>query len=263
MERSDDLPEHSIRFSRKAKRVVLRVVPGKGLEVVIPESSAKGLAASFVPALLRRNKAWIDKATARLARAARDKEAGSEATDRLFLNGGSECVLLEYEPWPANRRPRPRLREYPAGMNAAPHAAPGGEPHAAPLRLLRLTGGGRADYLALLRRWVKEEAAARFGPRIRGLSLTHNLPFAGLSFRFQKSRWGSCSARGNISLNASLLFLPDGLSEYILLHELCHTRHLNHSESYWKLVFSFDPEALEKDARIRRAWRFVPGWLMC
>jgi len=251
----DTLPEHHIRFSSRAKRVLLRVVYGKGLEVVLPESAAKGLPPSFIPDLLRRNKAWIDRTLARVALCEKEKEAERAFPEGLLLHGGKERVAVQKEDWPANRTPRPRLREYPlqAGTDAADNFGAS--------RLLRLTGGSEADYLRLVRQWLKDEAAKYFTPRITELSHKHDLPFSCLTFRFQKSRWGSCSARGSINLNVSLLFLSEELADYILLHELCHTRHLNHSESYWKLVFSCDSRALEKDTALRRAKRFVPAWV--
>ncbi|MHC5088067.1 MAG: M48 metallopeptidase family protein, partial [Planctomycetota bacterium] len=53
------------------------------------------------------------------------------------------------------------------------------------------------------------------------------------AFRCQKTKWGSCSNQNNISLNINIAFLPEHLQDYILLHELCHIRHMNHSKAFW------------------------------
>jgi predicted metal-dependent hydrolase len=92
------------------------------------------------------------------------------------------------------------------------------------------------------------------------LAREHGFSFASMQVRFQKSRWGSCSSKGRISLNVCLIFLPELLVRYILLHELCHTRQMNHSAAFWKLVLTADPDALSKNRAMREAWKYVPGW---
>jgi predicted metal-dependent hydrolase len=61
----------------------------------------------------------------------------------------------------------------------------------------------------------------------------HNLPYRRVTFRCQKTRWGSCSGKNNISLNVNIAFLPEQLQDYILLHELVHTKVKNHSRKFW------------------------------
>ncbi|MHC5082484.1 MAG: M48 family metallopeptidase [Planctomycetota bacterium] len=72
--------------------------------------------------------------------------------------------------------------------------------------------------------------------RLETFSQKHDLPYARAAFRCQKTRWGSCSSAGNISLNINIAFLPTHLQDYILLHELCHIRHKNHSKTFWGLL---------------------------
>lgn len=69
--------------------------------------------------------------------------------------------------------------------------------------------------------------------RLSLLSKQHNFSFNRVTFRCQKTKWGSCSAKNNINLNVSIVFLPAPLQDYILLHELCHIRHKNHSKNFW------------------------------
>lgn len=65
---------------------------------------------------------------------------------------------------------------------------------------------------------------------------------ANIRFREQRSRWGSCSGKGNINISSRLLFLPQELLAYVCLHELCHLKEMNHSARYWALVEKFMPE---------------------
>ena len=69
--------------------------------------------------------------------------------------------------------------------------------------------------------------------RLEHFAAEHNLPYKKAAFRCQKTRWGSCSSRNNISLNINLAFLPAHLQDYVLLHELTHTRHKNHGSAFW------------------------------
>ena len=61
----------------------------------------------------------------------------------------------------------------------------------------------------------------------------YNLSYRKVSFRRQRTKWGSCSGKNNISLNVNMVFLPAELQDYILLHELCHIPHKNHSQRFW------------------------------
>ena len=93
------------------------------------------------------------------------------------------------------------------------------------------------------------------------MSDRHRLFFARVAVRGQRSVWGSCSSRGTVSLNWKLLFLRPALVDYVLVHELAHTRHLDHSSAFWRLLVSLEPSARALDAELRSAGRFVPHWL--
>lgn len=76
-------------------------------------------------------------------------------------------------------------------------------------------------------------AQQRLFARLEHFAAHYNLPYNRAAFRCQKTRWGSCSSYDNISLNINIAFLPAHLQDYILLHELCHIRHKNHSGAFW------------------------------
>jgi len=64
----------------------------------------------------------------------------------------------------------------------------------------------------------------------------YRLKYNRLSIRNQKTRWGSCSAKANLNFNYKIMFLPDNLVDYVVTHEICHLKELNHSPDFWKLV---------------------------
>lgn len=90
-------------------------------------------------------------------------------------------------------------------------------------------------------RKVLEEALRRraktiLPPRLQMLSTKHNLPYKSVRINSSSGRWGSCSAQGSINLSYYLVLLPSHLVDYVLLHELAHTREMNHGEGFWTLL---------------------------
>lgn len=88
-----------------------------------------------------------------------------------------------------------------------------------------------------------------------------DLPFSNFSIREQSTRWGSCSVEKNISLNQQLMFLPYELVRYVIIHELCHTKELNHSKRFWHLVEKHDPNWQAHRKALRLAQSELPKWL--
>ena len=101
----------------------------------------------------------------------------------------------------------------------------------------------RGEALAALRRWVLLRAREVLPRLLTELAAEHGFEVGRIAVREMKSRWGSCSSRGNISLNARLLFLSSGLVRHVLLHELCHLREMNHSRAFYECLRDVDPEA--------------------
>lgn len=82
--------------------------------------------------------------------------------------------------------------------------------------------------------------------RLYQLSGEHNLPYKSVKINSSRGRWGSCSARKAINLSYFLVLLPPHLIDYVLLHELCHTREMNHGDRFWALLNSMtDGKAFE------------------
>ena len=242
--------EYSIRVSRRARRISLRVLPGKGLEVVLPHRADP----ACVPDLLARHRDWIEKKL----KSSREFFADNsrELPQVVMLKGGTEEVRIRAEFLSACAHVDTPLPE---------SASSGISRLVSPARLrppLHLRATSQEEALRGLREWLREEAREWLGDMLTELAKQYGFSFTTFNIRFQRSRWGSCSARGGISLNACLLFLPEPLVRHILLHELCHTRQLNHSPRFWKELFSVDPDTLAHDKALRRAWKHVPAWAL-
>jgi predicted metal-dependent hydrolase len=120
----------------------------------------------------------------------------------------------------------------------------------------------QAGQIRQLQAWIRRRAREQLPPLLNELSAKTGLEFDRLGIRSQKTRWGSCSARGHISLNDQLLFLPAPAVEYLMIHELCHTRYLNHSASFWALVKHHCPDFEKQEKFLRRSRDLVPDWYL-
>ena len=82
----------------------------------------------------------------------------------------------------------------------------------------------------------KEHARKIVHERVAYYNTFYNYPIGRISIRDQKSRWGSCSSKGNLNFNYKIFFLPIELVDYIVVHEICHLGEFNHSKRFWALV---------------------------
>jgi predicted metal-dependent hydrolase len=112
-----------------------------------------------------------------------------------------------------------------------------------------------------LQSWLKRAAYERLAPPLLQLANELDCRVGRVSIRCQRTRWGSCSTRGTVSLNCSLLFLNPDIVRYLFVHELAHTRHMNHSADFWRLVESMEPDYRRLDRDLLASWRTVPGWV--
>lgn len=225
--------------SRRAKRASLRVVPGRGLIVSIPTRFPRYEVAGFID----NNRPWIDASLA-------DLEASILPRFRqwppreLALSAMNARLVLSYEgeEKPASLHQSECLpTDYHRAIKASVHDKP-----------------AVAREIAL---HLKDIARSFLPPLLASYAHLHDFHYRRVSIRGQRSVWGSYSSSGTLSLNYKLLFLSRELVDYVLLHELAHTVHLDHSEAFWQLLCRVSINARVLDRRLAQAGPQVPPWL--
>lgn len=88
----------------------------------------------------------------------------------------------------------------------------------------------------------RNAARAQFESRVAYFHPITGGTYTSVTVRDQKTRWGSCSSRGTLSFNYRLIFAPPVILDYVVVHELCHLTHMNHSKDFWNMVASVMPE---------------------
>lgn len=224
-----------VRRSARARRFSARVFLDGRVEIVAPVRAADSLLREFVS----RHRAWIER---------RSAEAAGSAAGRQVAFPPPVIELSAFgERWELGLGPaegRARLGERGAG-------------------LLELQGApaGRDATRELLFRWLVERCRVHLSAALGELASAHGYAWQRLELRRQRTRWGSCSTRGTISLNVCIAFQRPEVMRYLLLHELAHTRHMNHSRAFWARVESTCPDWRALDRELRRGWERVPGWV--
>jgi len=232
----------TVRESPRSRRLSVRVHHGGRVEVVVPRGTARPMVLAF----LQRHRRWIDRR--REQAQARPSEPFPPQELRLAAIGQRWHVHLSGGVG--------TFRVANPGRGDLP---PGGESRE---RVLGIRGtGSRSALRDCLLHWLYAHAQLEFGARLTQLAAVTGHEFARLQIRRQRSRWGSCSARGTISLNCALLFQRPEVLNYLLIHELVHTRHMNHSRRYWAAVANLEPHYRELDRELLAGWTRVPAWL--
>ena len=226
-------PEYTVRESKRARRVTIKVSSWAGLEVVVPV----GFNHSKIPKIIQSKVGWITKSLERTG-----------PVEEL-QNPDSVCLGLLDETWQV---------EYSHSQDELMGLAD------LDGNVLSLSGqvGDPIVVAAMLNQWLQRRARLALVPRLHQLSAELSIPFSRVGVRRQRTKWGSCSAEKSISLNRNLLFLSEAMVRYVLVHELCHIRQLDHSDKFWRLLETFEPNARGTAARIRNSSDLVPRWAL-
>ncbi|NJO13582.1 MAG: M48 family metallopeptidase [Gammaproteobacteria bacterium] len=124
-----------------------------------------------------------------------------------------------------------------------------------------VTAANAAAVRRSLQAWLLDHGRKTFGAWLPQVAAQTGFAFGRLQVRRQRTRWGSCSLARTISLNCCLLFQRPEVVRYLLVHELAHTRHMNHSARFWRLVATHVADYRRLDRELVQGWQNVPSWV--
>ena len=223
--------EWRVRVSKRARNLKIQVYPHGGVEIVAPRRTRARDIESFVT----EHGDWIRKTRAEFLRNRGDEQLLPET---INLRAIGQQLNVDYLP---GKQLQVREREGCLRIRAPLH-----EP---------------ATVWPALQLWLRKRARPHLTGQLEELSAITGLQHRRMQVRLQSSCWGSCSANGTLSLNAALMLRPAEELRYVLVHELCHLRHMNHSRRYWALVERFVPHYRELEQTLNKAWETTPFWL--
>jgi len=222
---------YTVRPSRKARVVSLRIVEAGCVEVVVPARATL----VFPEPVIARHAAWVLRTFERLERTPGRSASPLTAGSRITYLGRDWTIRVVRQ---ERRRPAIAL----AGAEIS----------------VRLSPASGDDLRPLLSRWIRKQAERIIPARVHELSRPWGLAYTSVAVRDQRTRWGSCSRKGTLSFNWRLLILPPEVADYLIYHELAHLRHMNHSARFWKFVQTMCPSFREAERWLRRNGRLVP-----
>jgi len=231
----DAISGFSVRESGRAKRLSIKVFPRGRVEVVVPRRTRAADVRNFVEA----HRDWILRAR---------QEFAAEHTPEPFalprtvsLEGIAKQFEIEYQPRSGAKTVKYRSSD-------------------ARVELYGRTGDAGLC-VAALKRWLTNLAKVEYAPQLLTLSSMTGNTYKKMHVRGQRTCWGSHSSSGTISLNFCLLFLRPADLRYVMIHELCHAQHMNHSRRFWRLVARFEPNYRQLDKDLNIAWKKIPTWV--
>jgi len=224
----------TVRRSVRVRRLALRVHLDERIDVVVP----RGVLMSSIKAFVTRHQDWlVRKRTVRTARVVTEPFppaeiplSGLQERYRVHLAGG-----------------RGRLRVERRGV------------------VLSLRGALNEATISSARRtlltWLTTHSREALEVRLQQIAFRWGFKYHSLQLRRQRTRWGSCSSRGVISLNVCAVFQEPEVLDYLLVHELVHTRYMNHSAAYWGAVAEMCPDWKRLDRELSQGWKRIPPWV--
>jgi len=230
-----DTPGFSVRESKRARRLSIKVYPRGRVEVIVPRRTKARDVQAFVDA----NREWIAQSQASFAEVLPPEPF--LLPNRIDLPAVEQSFRVRYEKQSDARSVRFRCNH----------------------GVVTLSGKTGDDKLCVeaLKRWLASAAKKEFLPRLKSLSALTDNPFTKMHVRGQRTCWGSHSSSGTISINYCLLFLGPELLRYLMIHELCHAQHMNHSRRFWQRVGRFEPDYRRLDKALGDSWKVIPAWL--
>ena len=266
------LKQYSIRVSGRAKYMRLTISLDKGIVVVVPKSMSQRRMAKLIPQFVKDKQDWLSEAIEKLQARGQiipDIEQ-CQLPEKITLIALGVVFSITYDSLSKTKDSLSSTEGFLYGAEGFLSGAEGSLSkaegsltlhHLDEYKLAIRGRGNRKQVFQLLEKFFKDYARYYLQQRLDQLSKEFTLPYKGLTVRAQKTRWGSCSSKKNINLNYRLLFIEKKLLDYILLHELVHTVHMNHSRAFWLYFESLMPDARSRDRQVNRVAKSLPCWI--
>lgn len=205
---------YKVIINPRSKRLSFSVTAEDGLRVTMP----KRLSAGYIERMIVKYETWITKQLNR-------HQQHTAALDQQFQFKNQGTTLFAGAPHSI------AVVTGPKSVKVTDHV---------------ITISNRTGSLSIAKQtyslWLKREARRRFETQLDHYATHLNLPYTKLSIRGQKSRWGSCTPQGHISLNWKLLCAPVFVQDYVAVHEMVHLRYHHHKPVFWKMVEQHAPQ---------------------
>lgn len=198
--------KYNLKRSKKAKHMRMQISLAGGLEVILPNRIPEAEARLFI----MRKKEWIDKHIGRLDR----KEEFSYFGKKIEIIQNATLTKPIYE-----------------GLLVSDSKIY--------IKSSDLTNEQLTEFYE---KWLYKKARKYLPKRLTEFAGEKGFEFKAVAIRRQKSRWGSCSSKKTISLNYRLMMFEKKVIDYVIIHELCHLKQMNHSDKFWKLVGEMMPD---------------------
>jgi len=224
---------YTLKRSARAKKVWLKIGIGTGLEVVAPAKMAK----RELERVLEEKAGWIEKNLAKAGEAEKTKPR------RRALRDGA---ILPY----MGRKLKLKVRLSQDGGTSVTVVGR--------KLVATVTDGSPQGLRKAIAAWYKESAGDIITARVEKLG--KGLKIGRVSIRDQKTRWGSCSSRGNLSFNWRLSLAPPAVIDYLVIHELAHLEHPDHSRRFWEKVARRCPKYKEHVAWLKEHGPWLSPW---
>lgn len=213
---------YSVSESRRARYPRFRIDAQKGLQVIIPA----GMHVKNLDELFHRHQDWILKHLQRVA------EMQTEQPQRQFISGESLPFLGEAHTLEVNLIPGETITYIARQEQTIQVRLQSDIPETHRSLAVR----------TVLQNWYRDQAKFYISNRVHELATHFGFQVGKITIRNQKTRWGSCSSKGNLNFNWRLMMAPPDAIDYLIIHELCHLREPNHSPRFWALVATYCPD---------------------
>lgn len=218
--------------SLRAKRLSLKLSSAGELRVILPQGMKVSLAHDFA----QQQSAWVEKHTVNCI----EKPNINTRPKHLNLKMLNELWTVKYK------------ESTKSGIEYSEQ----------PDCFLVLAGEVQSDKLInkIIGLFLKNKASVLFFNLMNEIALQYGFHYSGMTIRGQKTRWGSCSTRKKLNINYKLLLMPEQVTRYVFIHELCHTIEMNHSAKFWELVEQCDPKYRQHEQYLKEHGHIIQSF---